>query len=147
MLYRHTQPGTLMRVVLGISILAGAYFATVAPMAARTIYWVVVGFLLILLAMFHSLTVEVDTRCVQWYFGPGWHKWKRLISDLESARISRNKWYYGWGIRITPIGWLYNVSGFQCVDVTDKYGKSFRIGTNDPEGLLRALRHAGIRTD
>ena len=147
MIYRHTQPGTLMRIVLGGFIFFGAYSAASVSLGTQTAYWIVTGLIIVALAMFHSLTVEVDPRYIHWYFGPGWYKWRREINDLESARISRSKWYNGWGIRITPTGWLYNVSGFQCLDITDKYGKSFRIGTNDPEGLLKALQRAGVKCD
>ncbi len=53
-----------------------------------------------------------------------------------------NRWYYGWGIRLTPHGRLYNLSGLEAVEVQLNTGKKFRIGTDEPDALVRALRAA-----
>jgi len=52
----------------------------------------------------------------------------------------KNPWYYGWGIRFTPHGWLYNVSGLHAVEIELKNGKKYRIGTDVPENLEKAIR-------
>lgn len=146
MIYRHTQAGTLIRALLGGFIICGAFMGAAGPYSAKTGSWIVVGVLMIVLALFHSLTVEIDTRCLRWRFGPGVLKWNLLIMDLESAEASRSHWSNGWGIRWTPMGWLYNVSGFKCVNIHLKNGKTIRIGTNDSKGLLEALRKVGVET-
>jgi hypothetical protein len=46
---------------------------------------------------------------------------------------------WGWGIRLTPRGWLFNVSGLDAVELTMTTGKHYRIGTYDPMGLARAI--------
>jgi hypothetical protein len=56
--------------------------------------------------------------------------------------VVRNRWYYGWGIRITPRGWLYNVSGLDAVELALKNGKCVRIGSDEPHALARAIDHA-----
>jgi len=61
------------------------------------------------------------------------------LSQVQNAAVVRNKWYYGWGIRLTPGGWLWNVSGLDAVELTFKNGKKFRIGTDEPDRLLQAL--------
>jgi hypothetical protein len=53
-----------------------------------------------------------------------------------------NPWYYGWGIRWTPKGPLYNVSGFEAVEIRMLSGKSFRIGTDEPDLLRQAIDKA-----
>jgi len=55
------------------------------------------------------------------------------------VQIVRNPWYYGSGIHLTPYGWLYNISGFDTVQITMSGGKSFKIGTDEPVGLEKAI--------
>ena len=46
----------------------------------------------------------------------------------------------GWGIHLTPYGWLYNVSGFDAVAITLRDGREFAFGTDDPDGLTAGIR-------
>ena len=46
----------------------------------------------------------------------------------------------GWGIHLTPYGWLYNVSGFDAVAITLRNGRKVALGTDDPHGLVDAIR-------
>jgi|SRR5271169_3644923 len=57
--------------------------------------------------VFSSLTVEVSTKELSWFFGPG--LWRKTIErdEIVSAVQVRHKWWWGWGIRLTPRGWLY----------------------------------------
>jgi hypothetical protein len=103
---------------------------------------VVSGVLAIAMFLFHSLTVEVTSARIQVAFGPGWIRWRFAVAEVADAQRVRNRWYYGWGIRLTPHGWLYNVSGLDAVQVRMKSGKRFRIGTDDPDRLLDAIRVA-----
>ena len=46
----------------------------------------------------------------------------------------------GWGIHWLPVrGWIYNVSGFDCVAITTRRGR-LRVGTDDPGGLATFLQ-------
>ncbi len=103
-------------------------------------------FLLIILAalavsllLFSILTVEVDGEEVSVRFGVGLIRKRFPLSEIESHSAVRNPWYYGWGLRRTPIGWLYNVSGLEAVEITMKDGRKVRIGTDDPAGLDAAI--------
>ncbi|MEW6145437.1 MAG: hypothetical protein AB1598_10510 [Thermodesulfobacteriota bacterium] len=105
-----------------------------------SIFFVVVFVALaVCLVLFAALTVKVDSRDVHLRFGIGFIRKKFPVSGIESAGIVRNPWYYGWGIRKTPDGWLYNVSGMIAVELRMKSGERYRIGTNDPSGLLNAI--------
>ncbi|MAI67701.1 MAG: hypothetical protein CMJ26_07485 [Phycisphaerae bacterium] len=99
-------------------------------------------FFIVLLWLFSSLTVEVDGEELRHFFGPGFWKKSYLLIDIQSVKQVRNSWWYGWGIRLTPHGWLYNVSGLDAVEVRLPKGRTFRIGTNNPEGLCTALQSA-----
>jgi len=92
------------------------------------------------LLLFAALTVEVDGRDVSLCFGIGVIRKKFPVNGIGSVGIVRNPWYYGWGIRKTPDGWLYNVSGLIALEFRMKNGEKYRIGTDDPLGLLNAIK-------
>jgi hypothetical protein len=67
------------------------------------------------------------------------HK-KYRLSDIESCKPVKNPIWYGIGIRLTPGGWLYNVSGRHAVELTFKNKNSkIRIGTNLPDQVSKAV--------
>ena len=138
--YEHTQPGTLMIVIL----VAGAFVcATIAYGDSGASRWVTgaaaLGFL-ILAWLFSSLTVIVNDEDVRWYFGPGAWTYSTARSDIESAHPVRNSWTNGFGVRMAPGFRLYNVSGLDAVELKLKNGEIRRIGTDDPAGLAAALQ-------
>jgi hypothetical protein len=136
--YRHTQIGWALLAVL----FAGA--GLVAFAASRTGWspaaWSVFAFLGIVAALFCTLTVEVAGGDVLLRFGPGLIH--RRIARAEIARVEavRNPWHFGWGIRFTPYGWLFSVSGLDAVEVGLISGKAVRIGTDEPAQLAAAIR-------
>jgi hypothetical protein len=121
--------GTGLYLLLNFFFLHGFSIFFVAVFAA----------LAVCLVLFASLTVKVDSRDVSLSFGIGIIRKKFPVSGIDSAGIVRNPWYYGWGIRKTPDGWLYNVSGMIAVELRMNSGERYRIGTNDPSGLLNAI--------
>jgi hypothetical protein len=143
--YRHTQPGTLNRVILGVTIVLCTALAITLGQGDPTAAWVmlsVCGVLVLTLALFHALTVEVRNGAVRLRFGIGLiHKSFRL-RDIEAAEPVRNRWWYGWGIRLTPHGWLFTVSGLDAVEIRLRNGRSYRIGSDEPERLARAIQEA-----
>jgi hypothetical protein len=82
----------------------------------------------------------VDEETVTTKFGVGLIRKKIKLKDIQGATRVRNKWWYGWGMRMGPSGWIYNVSGLDAVEIELKGGERFRIGTDEPEELLRVLR-------
>jgi hypothetical protein len=51
----------------------------------------------------------------------------------------RNRWWYGFGIRLTPHGWLYTVRGLDAIEVRLSNGRTFRVGTDDQATLVARL--------
>ncbi|MDP6850317.1 MAG: hypothetical protein QGH51_01530 [Planctomycetota bacterium] len=96
-------------------------------------------FPVVFLSLFQGMKVEVDANQIHLSFGVGIIRRKIRMDSIESAAIVRNSWWYGWGIRLTPHGWMWNISGLDAVELIFKNGKKFRIGTGDPNGLLKAL--------
>lgn len=146
--YKHTQIGYLMiaATLAVLAIFANAYIlARVEPPSvdsgtnfAVTTLMVLIVFIL---ASFYSLQVVVDEKYLQIKFGYGIYQKKFLLSDIVFAQTVKNKWYYGWGIRggLWPKMWIYNVSGFDAVEIKMKNGKIYRIGTDEPKKLEEAI--------
>ena|SRR5262245_43124038 len=95
--------------------------------------------LLVCLVLFYKLriTIEDETLCAS--FGPGIIRKKVRLAEIVGCEPIRIRWWYGWGIHLTPRGWLYNVSGFDAVVIALRDGKKFALGTDDPNGLTEAI--------
>ena len=140
-LYRHRQVGILIPLALAFSVVPMAIVFILLPQV-RVVTGVALGTLLLCILLFYSLTVEVSTDELVASFGPGVIRKRFRMADIHAARAVRNPWYYGWGIRLTPHGWLFNISGFDAVELELKDNRKFRIGTDDPQGLIAAIQTA-----
>lgn len=147
--YKHRQSGYLAVLVLGwVLLVGGIVFALVEDeeRSALVLMGVSMGVVALAVVWFNTLTVTVNGGQVQARFGPGWPK--RIIEtrDIVGFKQVRNKWYYGFGIRGVPGGWMYNVWGLDAVELDLASGKKFRIGTDEPEDLIAALSaHTALR--
>ena len=72
-------------------------------------------------------------------FGPGWIGRSFPLREIRSWTPVTNPWWYGWGIHLTPSGWLYNVGGSRAVQLDLHNGRSLRVGTDEPERLCEAI--------
>lgn len=135
--YRHTQPGTVTGVVSAAALVgAAALLVTTGP---QPVVWVLAVFGLAGLIVFPSMTVRLDDEHLRLWFGPGFpHRVVRL-ADIRACDIVTNPWWYGWGIRLTPGGWIYNVGGSHAVAITLRNGQTVRVGTDDAAGLHAAV--------
>lgn len=140
-LYERTQRGTLI-----FGAITAAIIIILASMYLFGIVWVtvfVLGIMIIVLAIFSTLTVSVGNDTLRIRFGPvGLIRKSWPLKDIVSVMAVTNPWYYGWGIHFTPHGTLYNVSGYGAVEVRLLSGKTFRIGTGEPEELRCAIEQA-----
>jgi hypothetical protein len=138
-MYRHTQIGYLTLIVILVAALG--IFASL-PDQVWAVGLGVASLLVIIGVLFSSLTVEVEGGELRFHFGPGFWRKRIALSEVTAATPTQNSWWEGWGIRFTPRGMLYNVSGTNAVEITLRSGKRFRIGTDEPEVLVQALRAA-----
>jgi hypothetical protein len=96
--------------------------------------------LLICLLIFYKLTIEIDDTHLSFSLGNGMIKKKYALKDIEACKPVKNPLLYGIGIRLTPDGWLYNVSGQYSIELTFKNKKSkIRIGTDKPEEVSETI--------
>lgn len=147
--YKHTQIGLLMLLVtLAVLVLfawvhitalaeppsidSGSNFAVSAVMVL----------ILLMLASFVTLTVSINENYLQVKFGYGIFFKRFTLNQIASAKIVKNHWYYGWGIKVWfwPYMWIYNISGFDAVEIVMKNGKVYRIGTDTPKELEAAIK-------
>lgn len=116
------------------------------PDWAILISWLVAGLALPALFASAHLRTEVRGDGIRIRFFPfhvRWRSWSYSeIESLEAREYSPLGEFGGWGIRIAPQGWAYNVSGRLGIQVVLQSGQRILIGTRDPEGFLAAVREA-----
>ena len=100
----------------------------------------IVGALLLL--VFSVLTVEVDAEAIRLRFGIGLVRKRIPLAEVKAWRTVRNPWYTGWGIRLGSGYVLWNVSGFDAVELDLASGRRFRVGTDEPATLASAIERA-----
>ncbi|MBI2618152.1 hypothetical protein HYW58_01745 [Candidatus Kaiserbacteria bacterium] len=149
--YRHTQIGYL---TLSITLVVLVFFAwlQVTARAEPPSYdsgtnfaiTAIMALILFILASFSTLTVFIDEQFLKIRFGWGIFRKKFPLSDIATVKKVKNHWYYGWGIRLWfwPKMWIFNVSGFDAIELTMKNGKIYRIGTDESEKLETAIKQA-----
>ena len=116
------------------------FFVPVFLLAMNIITWIVILVGLIGTSLFWGLTVEVNKDVVGLYFGLGIIRRNIRREDIAMVALVRNRWWWGFGIRWTPHGWMWNIAGLDAVELTYHNGKMFRIGTDEPEALLEVLK-------
>ena len=140
MTYRHTQTGIV--IIGAVACMAFITLLVLIP-AVGSVSLPVLAVLAItgaVLATFSSLAVGIDEDVITCRFGVGLIRKDIPLSDVDHARAVLNSWWVGWGIRWIPGRyWVWNVSGFQAVELTMKDGRRFRIGTDEPETLVHAI--------
>lgn len=139
-LYRARQTGWLTFTAVAVA-LAFAGSATLAADAQWALSLVIV-LSLMLCGVFGWLTVQVDREAVRLQFGLGPVRKTIPIERITAVRVVRNPWYWGWGIRLIPGGWMWNVHGLGAVELQLDGKRVFRVGTAEPQKLAAAIQAA-----
>ncbi|RPI55673.1 MAG: hypothetical protein EHM55_07185 [Acidobacteria bacterium] len=137
--YRHTQVGWQVYAVLIPVTLVVVYMVVTHDPGE---FAVLLTILLLVFAVFGWLTVDIDVERLRIAFGIGLVRRSISLRTIRAFAPVRNRWYYGWGIRLTPHGILYNVSGLNAVELLLEDGRRVRVGTDEPDALVRALAGA-----
>lgn len=98
----------------------------------------------VLLAMlfFYQLRIQVYSNRIKLTYGIGLNINIKFDKLLQVDPI-KTPWYYGFGIRVTPQGMLYNIQGRTALVVYyESKGKQKKvmIGTDKPEELFKTLK-------
>jgi hypothetical protein len=143
--YVHSQTGTLM-IAQGSASLALNAMA-IKRKGGTFGRWLALALSVATLAVFSRLKVVVDDESVEVSFWPRQIGRRLPLSTIASCAVVRNPWYWGWGIRIIPGGWLFNVQGRRAVELTLVGGGRVRIGSDEPEALEAAVTAALAERD
>jgi hypothetical protein len=135
-IYRHTQVSRATVGGMGIAWAAVVWWSLRVSDPVLVTTAVLVGFVLVL---FSTLTVIVRDGALDVFFGPGLIRRRIPLRRIREVRVAKTPWYYGWGIRLTPTGWLWNVSGLDGVEVQFDDGQRFRVGSDETNRLAEAL--------
>ena len=147
--YKHTQIGYLM-LVITLAVLVFFAWLQITARAEPPSYYsgtnfaitAIMALILFILVSFSTLTVFIDEQFLKIRFVWGIFRKNFPISEIAAVKKVKNHWYYGWGIRLWfwPRMWIFNVSGFDAIELTMKNGKIYRIGTDEPEKLEAAIK-------
>ncbi|MCS7336688.1 MAG: PH domain-containing protein [Verrucomicrobiae bacterium] len=143
MRYKHTQIGWWTILFVGglVFVLAclAAHIKWSRAVPGTVFFGPVCVVLIGCLILFGSLTVTVDDTAVTVQFGLGPFRKSIPLRDIAYCRQVRNPWWWGWGIKRVPGGWMYSVSGLDSVEIVTKDGRMFRIGTDEPKVLAEFI--------
>jgi hypothetical protein len=148
--YSHTQIGKVAAIVIAWGVIVVFIIAATAEEGGAIALAIGLFFALLaaLAVVFSRLTIIVAAGVVKAAFGWGWPRRTVEVPRIAGFRRVRNKWYYGWGIRKIPGGWMFNVWGLDAVEVVLHSGKKFRLGTDEPDELIAALTlHTSLKPE
>lgn len=134
--YQHTQVGYTTMIITGIAFGALLYLTFLTPRPVLIGITAIVGLALVL---FSTLTVIVRNQTVEVFFGPGLIHRRIPIDRIREVHTVRTPWHYGWGIRLTPSGWLWNVYGLEGIEIRFTDGSTFRVGSDEADKLTEVL--------
>jgi hypothetical protein len=138
--YGHTQTGhVIIWSVVGVIALVGIS-GTLHSSSHRGNLLIPCVILLVALALFYKLSIRIDGEVLCASLGAGLIRKKVQLADIARCEPIRIRWWYGWGIYLTPYGWLYNVSALDAVAITLRNGRKFALGSDDPHRLAEAIR-------
>ncbi len=138
--YQHWQIGYG---IIGMVALAEATMIISCIRYEKLVASLIFSVMLLFLGLcFLALKVTVDESTIQLRFGIGIIRMGVSLSDVLSCTQVRTFPLSGWGIRAIGRGggWIYTVSGRNAVELLLKDNRRIRIGTNNPEELLRAIQ-------
>lgn len=149
--YHHTQAGFVIlgAYAIGMLIMLLAFRSVVntsPPGPVRSSIFglmaVVAVCVTIVSLLFSSLTIDVRDGAVGWHFTGNLIRRSIAIRDIERVSLARSSAAYGWGLRKTPEGTMYLVSGLDVVRIRTSDGNQINLGTNEPARLARAIEEA-----
>lgn len=144
--YCHTQIG-YTSLALMLALASGALLGIFVgePALSTKIVLSMIAVPCILISMFmYGLTIRVDDEHLSWHFGLKSFRKQIKLADITGVEIVDNTNAFGYGMRFTERGTLYNVSGKRAVAVRLKTpwkkDKEILLGTDRPDELQLVLK-------
>jgi hypothetical protein len=108
--------------------------------------WVLAGVAIPALFWFARLRTEVRADGIYVRFVPFHRRFRHWrfdeIERIEPKEYSPLGEYGGWGIRLGPSGWAYNVKGVNGVQLVLRSRRRIMIGTQDLDGFMGGVNDA-----
>jgi len=142
-LYEHRQVGWLTVILLFAIAACICVAAAISAPSERTLSYSLVPVLLVVAALFSTLTVRVTDKRMMWFFGVSGIGRSVALGEIASIRAIKTSILEGWGIHLTWHGWLWNVAGFNAVQIVMRSGTRFAVGTPEPQAVIDAVQSAG----
>lgn len=131
------QFGYVPAILIIVVIFSTIYFMYIFGSNIIFIFIIVVG--VILLPVFTFLRTEVNQKEILISLGFLFFTKKLELSEILNYRRSPEQLYTAWGMRKTKNGWDFSVQGHEAVEIVMRNGEIYRLGTTEPEKLLKAL--------
>lgn len=142
-LYERRQFGWTVIVAMFVAIAIVFVLGGIKANGEATPLGGILFFVLLIMSLFSSMTVRVTPRELTWWMGGVRGFGKSIpIAEIASAEAIRTHLWDGWGIHLTTHGWLWNVSGFNAVEVKLKNGSRYAVGTPEPKELTASIKRA-----
>ncbi len=140
--YREYQVGWVVIVALTMMLILLSYLF-LAQVGSKPMglggFLLAAGIQILVLALMYGMRTVVEDGRVTVSFGIGLIKRSIPAEQIKEIAIVKNPIYYGWGIRMIPNGWLYNISGTDAVELQLRSGRVVRIGSRDAKRLVEAI--------
>ena len=145
MKYESTQTGWffIILMVAIVAIITFSYYLQLGnnPLPENVFRLLLFVFILILIN-FYKLKIRVDDTGINILYGIGLIHIKIQPDSIESVQTVKTPWLYGFGIRFTFNGMLYNIQGRDAVRIyyfQDGKSKKATIGSEEPDQLKAFL--------
>ena len=96
---------------------------------------------LICLLLFYKLNISINESKIHLKYWIWLIQKSFLLNEIKSVKIVKNKWYYGWGIRVLffPMIVIFNISWLDAIEIVMSNNNVFRIWSNDVEKLSEVV--------
>jgi hypothetical protein len=143
--YSHTQTNRHFGVVfLVIAVVMAVTLYMLPPRDAvgpGVVGFVVLAVLAVAISVFSSLTVQVDDEALTFGFAFGVLRRRVPLADIAAAERITVPWWFGAGVKLSRDAVSYLVAAGPAVAIRLKSGgREIRLGSNDPDTLVAALR-------
>ncbi|NTW24790.1 MAG: hypothetical protein HGA37_08830 [Lentimicrobium sp.] len=130
------QTGWVIIIVMALTLLFFAGFILWPGISEKEsfMFFILIPVLIIPALLFYQLKIHIDYSEVKISFGIGLIRKSWELKKIEQVSVVKNNVFHGWGIHYALNTTIYNVSGFNAVELKFKNSKrKVRIGTNEPE--------------
>ena len=141
--YKNTQFGALTIIILLlVGLLIAPITLSLLDEGRLLVVLIMIALYLLVLALFYALTVQISDGKLKFWFGIGLISKTYSLNEIQSTQEVKDPWYYFWGVKSIPGGWLYAIAPGNALEIVLKNGKIVHLGTNQSKKLKEAMDEA-----